>query len=65
MLMNLMEAWVQQLSREALVHTLGSAVDKSRGCVECGECVEKCPYDLPIPEMLKESIALYERTVSG
>ena len=38
-------------------------VDKAKDCVECRECVEKCPYDLPIPEMLRENIALYERVV--
>ncbi len=25
------------------------------GCEECGECEEKCPYDLPIREMLKNA----------
>ena len=33
---------------------------KPTACVECGECEEKCPYDLPIREMLKESAALFE-----
>lgn len=28
---------------------------KADACVECGQCVEKCPYELNIPEMLKEA----------
>jgi len=27
-------------------------------CEECGKCVEECPYDLPIPDRLKEAIRL-------
>jgi uncharacterized protein len=30
-------------------------------CTECGECVERCPYELPIPDMLKVHYDLYEQ----
>jgi len=36
------------------------AIQKARECSECEECVERCPYDLPIPELLKKNIALWE-----
>jgi uncharacterized protein len=32
-----------------------------RNCTECGECLKRCPYNLPIPEMLKEHLALYDK----
>jgi predicted aldo/keto reductase-like oxidoreductase len=63
--MNLMEAWVKQCSPETLEMVLGRAVTKAGDCVGCRECVAKCPYDLDIPAMLKEYIALYERTMAG
>jgi predicted aldo/keto reductase-like oxidoreductase len=28
-------------------------LDKASGCTECGDCMERCPYNLPIPEMIK------------
>jgi predicted aldo/keto reductase-like oxidoreductase len=37
---------------------LGGALSEKPGlasqCVNCGECVEKCPQNLPIPELLVE-----------
>ena len=32
-------------------------------CEECWECASKCPYDLPIPELLKETLSLYKEFV--
>jgi predicted aldo/keto reductase-like oxidoreductase len=37
------------------------AVESARECLQCGECETKCPYQLPIREMLVENIAFYER----
>jgi uncharacterized protein len=31
---------------------------KAAGCTECGECMERCPYDLPIPDMIKTNLKL-------
>lgn len=33
-----------------------SMINKARDCSECGECMTRCPYELPIPELLKERI---------
>jgi len=35
-------------------------VASAEQCAECGECVAKCPYDLPIPELIREAVAYYE-----
>jgi predicted aldo/keto reductase-like oxidoreductase len=39
---------------------VGQAIEKARDCLECGECEERCPYHLPIREMMKENVAFYE-----
>jgi predicted aldo/keto reductase-like oxidoreductase len=34
---------------------------KAANCTECGECESRCPFNLPIREMIKESYTLYEQ----
>jgi predicted aldo/keto reductase-like oxidoreductase len=34
-------------------------ISQAEKCIECSECEEKCPYRLPIREMLRESIMFY------
>jgi len=54
------------LGMRSLVKRMGSAMlpspmfqriwEKALNCTECGDCMERCPYDLPIPEMIKDNI---------
>jgi Fe-S oxidoreductase len=37
-----------------------NVTESVKRCIECGESAERCPYHLPIPEILKENLALYE-----
>jgi len=37
------------------------AMESVKLCDDCGTCVERCPYELPILEMLKANYDLYER----
>ena len=39
---------------------LAGAIEKAGSCIECGECEPRCPYHLPIREMVAESFKLYE-----
>ena len=32
-------------------------LDSAANCTECGECLPRCPYSLPIPDMIKENLA--------
>ena len=36
------------------------AVATADNCIKCGECEEKCPYDLPIRDMMDEKLALWQ-----
>lgn len=33
-----------------------AAIEKARGCSECEECMDRCPYDLPIPDLIKANL---------
>ncbi len=34
-------------------------MESAANCTACGECVKRCPYELPIPETLKRNYASY------
>jgi hypothetical protein len=49
-----------RMSPATAVKFCESTMESVRLCADCGECLEKCPYGLPIPDMLREHLALYE-----
>ena len=59
---NLFRLW----PRERVVSGwFADAAETATKCVQCGECEERCPYGLPIRELIKENAEFYERQVSG
>ena len=41
------------------VEFVADAMEKAAQCTECGECEERCPYRLPIQEMIEPYVAEY------
>jgi uncharacterized protein len=39
-------------------------ISKAEECAECGDCEARCPYNLPIREMLKENVVWYHERMS-
>jgi predicted aldo/keto reductase-like oxidoreductase len=35
-------------------------IEKARKCSECGDCLPRCPYQLPIPYLIKENLSWYD-----
>ncbi len=37
-----------------------SLIEKARACTECGDCIKRCPYELPIHEQIKKNLTWYD-----
>jgi predicted aldo/keto reductase-like oxidoreductase len=59
--MNLRSFWKRFPAERFFGGRFPETVEKAKTCLECGECEERCPYHLPIREMLVENVAFYER----
>jgi predicted aldo/keto reductase-like oxidoreductase len=35
---------------------ISEAIDKARNCSRCEECMSRCPYQLPIPDLIEENL---------
>jgi len=48
---------VRRMGKRILVEGWAAkAIEKARNCTECGECMTRCPYNLPIPDLIKENL---------
>jgi uncharacterized protein len=52
------EGWVSPKQLAVVAKDAAASVEQ---CIDCGECEEKCPYHLPVPEMLKENAEVFKK----
>ena len=41
-----------------------AAMESVEKCIECGDCLDRCPYSLQIPELLREHLEAFEAFVA-
>lgn len=52
-----LKSFVKRMGPQALGHPMfRKMLDSAADCTECGECMTRCPYSLPIPDMIKENV---------
>jgi len=51
----------RKMPLETLLSFSGTAMETVQNCIECGTCVERCPYSLSIPQVIKRNYDLYKR----
>ena len=61
-----MSLWIRRFPAEPyLTEEYQEMMNNTLNCVECYECIDKCPYELDIPELLKENYEDFQNVLSG
>ena len=61
-----MSLWVRRFPTEPhLSEEWQKTMAETENCIECYACVDKCPYELDIPRLLKENYEDYKNILSG
>lgn len=51
------QGWLSQRWRDEM--------EKVDSCVGCGLCMSRCPYELPVPQLLRANLEDYRKVLSG
>ena len=57
------ESFFKRMTLERARFMVGASIEKARTCLECGECVKRCPYKLEIPALLKERVKFWDKNM--
>lgn len=52
-------------SKSWLTEEMQAEMKKIEGCLECGQCMGKCPYELNTPQLLKKNYEDYKKVLAG
>jgi len=54
------KSFIKRMTAEKVSSMVAPSMEKIRTCLECGDCVKRCPYNLNIPKLLKERLKYWD-----
>jgi predicted aldo/keto reductase-like oxidoreductase len=57
------ETFMRRMPWKSVSQMAGRFFDAARECAECHACAARCPYNLNIPELLKEKSVIWDNYV--
>jgi predicted aldo/keto reductase-like oxidoreductase len=52
---------VKRMGKELLRESMfWDSIQRGHDCTECGDCMTRCPYELPIPDLIRENLRWLE-----
>jgi len=57
------ESLMKRLPKARVISMAKNSMDNARNCTNCKACVVKCPYNLNIPELLKERLKVWNELI--
>jgi len=54
------ESFMKRLPFDRASAMAGQSMETAKSCTGCRECVGRCPYNLSIPDLIKDKLALWE-----
>jgi predicted aldo/keto reductase-like oxidoreductase len=57
---NLFRLW----PHKRVIQVFGDRANTAENCIQCGECETKCPYHLPIRELIQENYTFYQEQLA-
>ena len=61
----LFKSQMKRFAPDRVVEMNKERMARARECQECGQCLERCPYGLPIPDLIRETAESFEAFCQG
>jgi predicted aldo/keto reductase-like oxidoreductase len=58
------ESLLKRMPFEHVFKMVNANMERAHTCLECGDCIKRCPYKLQIPGLIKNKISLWEKAAA-